>query len=108
MLSQLPAATSIEMIVVNSVRSISAPAARAVSATVIATGETPAGILRRLLPSRVALRAVPHRPLPRSATRGQAVAHVDGVLHDIELFRAGTARSTGPGMGLFSAWKRTW
>src|SRR5918992_1564013 len=96
------------MTVVTSVRSMSAPAANAAVATAIAKGEIPVGSAKRLLPSSVALRAVSRRSLPRSATRGRAVAHVDGVLYDIELFRASTARSTGPGLGLFSAWKRTW
>src|SRR5919107_5537914 len=108
MVSQLPAATSIEITVVTSVGSRGRPAASAASATAIATGEDPVGSAKRLLPSRVALRAVPRRSLPRSVTRGQAVAHVDGVLYDIELIRAATACSTGPGMGLFSARKRTW
>src|SRR5215213_2697977 len=87
---------------------MSTPAARAATATAIATGESPVGSVKRLLPSDVALRAVPLRSLPCSATRGRAVAHVDGVLYDIELFRASSARSTGPGLGLFSARKRTW
>src|SRR5262245_37217996 len=96
------------MTVVTSVRSMNTPAADAATATAIATGERPVGSANRLLPSFVALRAVPSRSRPRSATRGRAVAHVDGVLHDIELFRASTVRSTGPGLGLFSARKRTW
>src|SRR5829696_3606540 len=108
MTSQLVFRRSTEITVVTSVRSMSAPAARAAAATAIATGESPIGSARRLLPSDVALRAVPLRSLPRSATRGRAVAHVDGVLYDIELFRASAARSTGPGLGLFSARKRTW
>src|ERR687897_1066893 len=96
------------MTVVTSVSSISTPARSAAPATTIATGETPVGSARPLLPPDVALRAVPRRSRPRSVTRGQAVAHVDGVLYDIELIRAGAARSTGPGLGLFSARKRTW
>src|SRR5688572_25587822 len=96
------------MTVVTSVRIISAPATTAIPATTIATGEIPVGSAKRLLPSDVALRAVPRRSRPRSATRGRAVAHVDGVLYDIELIRASSARSTGPGLGLFSARKRTW
>src|ERR687897_3182976 len=108
MLSQLPTATSIEITVVSSANSIKTPAAKAAIATAIATGEMPVGNAKRLLPSLVALRAVPSRSLPRSATRGLAVAHVDGVLYDIELIRAGTVCSTGPGLGLFSARKRTW
>src|SRR5215207_11012710 len=107
MLSQLPTATSIEITVVSSVNSIKTPAGKAAIATAIATGEMPVGNANRLLPSLVALRAVPSRSRPRSGTRGLAVAHVDGVLYDIELFRACTARSTGPGQGLFSARRRT-
>src|SRR5215207_527257 len=107
MLSQLPTATSIEITVVTSASSIKMPAAHAATATAIATGETPVGNANRLLPSLVALRAVPSRSRPRSGTRGLAVAHVDGVLYDIELIRASAARSTGPGLGLFSARKRT-
>src|SRR5688500_14748502 len=108
MTSQRVGSSSTEMTVVISVRSMSAPAARAATATAIARRESPVGSAKRLLPSFVALRAVPSRPLPRSATWGRAVAHVDGVLYDIELFRASTERSTGPGLGLFSARKRTW
>src|SRR5215217_4616653 len=107
MLSQLPTATSMEMTVVSSVSSIKTAAREAAAATPIATGEMPVGNANRLLPSLVALRAVPSRSRPRSGTRGLAVAHVDGVLYDIELFRACTARSAGPGQGLFSARKRT-
>src|SRR3954454_25187778 len=106
--SQLVVLRSTDMTVVTSARSMSAPPIRAAVANAIAYRETPVGSANRLLPSFVALRAVPCRSLPRSATRGRAVAHVDGVLYDIELFRAGTARSTGPGLGLFSARKRTW
>src|SRR5215207_267055 len=108
MTSQLVFLRSTETTVVTSVSNISAPARKAAAATAIASGETPAGSARRLLPSDVALRAVSLRSRPRSATRGRAVAQVDGVLYDIELFRATTARSTGPGQGLFSARKRTW
>src|SRR5215210_3803221 len=108
MLSQLPTATSTEITVVTSVSSIKTPAARAATATPIATGETAVGIAKRLLPSLVALRAVSRRSRRRSGTRRLAVAHVDGVLYDIELIRAETARSIGPGLGLFSARKRTW
>src|SRR5215216_1954806 len=106
--SQLVLLRSTDMTVVTSARSISAPPIRAAVATAIACREIPVGSAKRLLPSFVALRAVPRRSLPRSATRGRAVAHVDGVLYDIELIRASTARSTGPGLGLFSARKRTW
>src|SRR5215210_8299528 len=108
MLSQLPTATSMEMTVVTSVRSMRRAAARAAVATPIAKGETPLGTRNLLLPSLVASRAVPRRSRRRSGTRRLAVAHVDGVLYDIELIRAGTARSIGPGMGLFSARQRTW
>src|SRR5829696_3323387 len=108
MLSQLPTATSMEMTVVTSVRSMRTAAASAAAATLIAKGETPLGRRNLLLPSLVASRAVPRRSRRRSGTRRLAVAHVDGVLYDIELIRASTARSIGPGMGLFSARKRTW
>src|SRR5687767_15205023 len=108
MTSQLVFLRSTDMTVVTSVRSISAPPRKASPATAIATREIPVGSGKRLLPSFVALRAVPRRPLPRSDTWGRAVAHVDGVLYDIELLRASAARSTGPGLGLFSARKRTW
>src|SRR5215217_8826900 len=108
MLSQLPTATSMEMTVVSSVSSIKTAAREAAAATPIATVEMPVGKAKRLLPSLVALRAVPRRSLPRSATRGRAVAHFNGVLYDIELIRASTARSTGPGLGLFSARTRTY
>src|SRR5829696_1657117 len=108
MLSQLPTATSTEITVVISVRNIRRAAASAAAATPTATGETPVGKAKRLLPSLVALRAVSRRSRRRSGTRRLAVAHVDGVLYDIELIRASTARSIGPGMGLFSARKRTW
>src|SRR5215211_3893750 len=87
---------------------MSRPARRAATATAIATGEIPVGSGNRLLASFVALRAAPRRSSPRSVTWGRAVAHVDGVLYDIELLRASAARSTGPGLGLFSARKRTW
>src|SRR5919107_2486078 len=76
------------------------PAATPASEPAIATGEAPVGGAKRLLPSRVARGAAPRRSLPRSVTRGQAVAHVDGVLYDIELFRAGNRTQhrarTGP------------
>src|SRR6186997_2287751 len=108
MTSQLVFFRLTEMTVVTSARSMRRPPMKAAVATAIAYRERPAGSARRLLPSDVALRAVPRRSLPRSATRGRAVAHVDGVLYDIELIRASTARSTGPGLGLFSARKRTW
>src|SRR5215207_10360172 len=108
MLSQLPSATSTEITVVTSVSSMRTAAASAGTATPIATGETPVGRRNLLLPSLVASRAVSRRSRRRSGTRRLAVAHVDGVLYDIELIRASTARSMGPGMGLFSARKRTW
>src|SRR5919112_4975523 len=108
MLSQLPTATSMEITVVTSVSSMRTAAASAATAMPIATGETPVGRRNLLLPSLVASRAVSPRSRRRSSTRRLAVAHVDGVLYDIELIRASTARSIGPGMGLFSARKRTW
>src|SRR5687767_328276 len=96
------------MTVVTRVRSMSTPARRAATAMPIATGETPVGRRNLLLPSLVASRAVSRRSRRRSGTRRLAVAHVDGVLYDIDLIRASTARSMGPGLGLFSARKRTW
>src|SRR5215210_1786485 len=108
MLSQLPTATSIEITVVISARSMRRAATSATTATLIASGEMPVGRRNLLLPSLVASRAVPRRSRRRSGTRRLAVAHVDGVLYDIELIRASTARSIGPGLGLFSARKRTW
>src|SRR3954447_15425417 len=106
--SQLVVFRSTDIAVVTSARSMSRPPIKAAVAMAIAYREMPDGSANRLLPSFVALRAVSRRSRPRSATRGRAVAHVDGVLNDIELIRAVTARSTGPGLGLFSARKRTW
>src|SRR3954449_9332409 len=61
----------------------------------------PVGSANRLLPSFVALRAVPLRSLPRSATRGRAVAHVDGVLNDIELSGQAPHAAPGPDWAFF-------